>query len=47
MILQVFYRALDSLNKIMVDNAAGGSLMKLNYRVEMYFLGEVAKQDPG
>lgn len=45
MLLQIFYQALDQLYKIVVDNAVGGSLVKLSYNVATNLLEEVTKQN--
>ncbi|XP_047264469.1 uncharacterized protein LOC124896741 [Capsicum annuum] len=47
MLLQIFYWALDPLNKTMVDNESGGSLMKLTYHEASNLLAEVTKQNRG
>lgn len=47
MLLEIFYRALDPLNKMVVANAASGSLVKLHHHVAFLLIGEVSKQNRG
>lgn len=47
MVLQIFYRALDQLNKTAVDNAVGGSLVKLSYNMDTNLLKEITKKNQG
>ena len=42
-LLQIFYRALDQLNKMVVDNVVGGSLVRLSYSVASTLLDQVTK----
>lgn len=46
-LLQIFYRALDQLNKSIVDNAFGGSLVKLSYGVASNLVNKVIKLSRG
>lgn len=41
MLVKIFYQALDPLNKNVVDNVAGGSLVKLTQYVDSNLLDEV------
>lgn len=41
MLIQIFYWALDQMNKIMVDNTSRGSLVKLPYKVVSNVLNQV------
>lgn len=47
MILQIFCRSLDHLNKTVVDNAAGGSLIRLSYGAPFTFLEQITNQNRG
>lgn len=47
MLLQIFYRSLDYLNKIVADNVADGSIVKQTYSVVAALLNEVTKQSRG
>lgn len=44
MLFQNFYRALDQLNKVVVDNMVGGSLVKLSYNVAVTLLDQITKK---
>lgn len=43
-LLQIFYRALNQLKKIVVDNAVGGSIIKQTVGVASRLLDQVTKQ---
>lgn len=46
-LLQIFYRAVDQLNKTIIDNASRECLVKLSYRVASNFLNQVTKKNRG
>lgn len=47
MLLKIFYRELDQLSKMVVDNVSGGTLVKLSYGVTTTLLHQVLKQNKG
>lgn len=47
MLLQILYRALDSLNKIVVENTTRGFIMTLHYHVMMNFIKRATNKNWG